>query len=79
MESESYYEIRLELLKLAQSIVFENNMSKCQTLQNDWNTLRDVAMANGNNPPPHPVLPTITAEAVIAEATKFGNFVFDGE
>lgn len=61
--------IRLELLKLAQSILFDTVITQRQQLENDWNiNVEDIT--------DFPELPIITTEQIIEEATKLNKFVF---
>ena len=86
MSSKTPFEIRSDLLNLAQSILFEQLMAERQRLENDWNTKREIYFTALQNPdmttltevPEFPVLPIITTDEVIQEAKKLNDFVSNG-
>jgi hypothetical protein len=86
MSSKTPFEIRSDLLNLAQSILFEQLMAERQRLENDWNTKREIYFTALHNPdvttptevPEFPVLSIITTEEVILEAKKLNDFVSNG-
>ena len=86
MSSKTPFEIRSDLLNLAQSILFERIMAERQRLENDWNTKREIYFTALHNPdvttptevPEFPVLPIITTDEVIQEAKKLNDFVSNG-
>lgn len=61
------FEIRLELLKLAQQIENERVMSERIRLENDWHTF--------SNKSPFPIIPTVSVEDVIKTAETLNAFV----
>ena len=78
--SKTPYELRYDLLNMAQAIITENLITERIRLENDWNTLRDVAIAAAErgaqySVPPFPEIPTINADDVIALAKKLNEFV----
>lgn len=82
--SKTPYEIRLELLSMAQSILTENMFAERNRLENDWQTIREMAMINtqrGNmsTVPEFPQLPTISSDEIIALATQLNEFVSNKE
>lgn len=83
MSSKTPYEIRANLLHLAQGICNDKNWASRQALENDWNVKRDewqIKAANGEflTPPSFPQMPTVSTEEVIAEARKLNDFVSNG-
>lgn len=79
--SKTPYEIRLELLHIAQGIVNEQMMNERIRLENDWNMERErasIRLTNGDTHitlPPFPVIPDMNADAVIKVAEKLNGFV----
>lgn len=65
--SDSPYSIRLELLKLAQSILEQQRYATQERLRMDWDT------AKGKYP--YPEMPTVTTEDVITQAEKLNEFI----
>jgi hypothetical protein len=63
------FEIRLELLKLAQHIENERVMAERIRLENDWHAVRD------NMKIPFPTVPTVLVEDVIKAAEALNAFV----
>ena len=61
------FEIRLELLKLAQSIEFEKMMAERIRLESDWQSF--------NSTYPFPSLPAVQVEDVIKTAESLNTFV----
>lgn len=64
------YEIRLELLKLAQSIESDRNWSERNRLEQDWNAKKEHGNIN-----PYPVLPDVKYEDVIKVAEELNKFI----
>lgn len=64
------YEIRLELLKLAQSIESDRNWSERNRLEQDW-----TAKKEQNQIEPYPVLPDVKYEDVIKVAEELNKFI----
>lgn len=79
--SKTPYEIRLELLHIAQGIVNEQMMNERIRLENDWNMEREKVekkLSMGDvlvELPAFPVIPNIDAETVIKVAEKLNGFV----
>lgn len=79
--SKNPYEIRLELLAMAQSIITEQAMNDRIRLENDWSLAREKAsiqLSSGDTKidlPPFPEVPKISEEAIIKMAEKLNAFV----
>ena len=74
------YEIRLELLKLAQSIENDRIWSERNRLEQDWQ--QKVEFTNktpGSAPPPFPSLPEVTYNDVISVAKQLNKFISQKE
>ena len=77
------YELRHELLMMAQGILTENLMNERIRLENDWNVERErasIRMSNGElhiTVPPYPVIPMISPEEIIKLASRLNEFVSD--
>ena len=81
--SKTPYELRFEVLTMAQAIIIENLINERIRLENDWNVERDRAhlrMSNGETHitvPAFPEIPKIDTNDVIALARKLNEFVSD--
>ena len=79
--SKTPYEIRLDLLHLAQSILTEQNMNKRIQLENDWNMecerVRIGVERAGTSPvfQKFPEVPQFNEDQVIAISEKLNAFV----
>ena len=74
------YELRYNLLEMAQSIINENLMNERIRLENDWNGLRELAIAAAERGvqsavPAFPEIPKMDPNAVIEMAKLLNNFV----
>lgn len=71
------YEIRLELLKLAQSIESDRNWSERNRLEQDWQQKIEShnKLAKSIHPPAYPVLPDVTHEDVVRVAEELNKFI----
>ena len=66
------YEIRLELLKLAQSIESERIWTERQRLEQDWQAKVNI---DGAKSTPFPTLPQVSHDDVIRVAEELNKFV----
>ena len=79
--SKTPFEIRLDLLGMAQSIVNENLYSERARLEQDWHAAKEmatiVAQKGGIVPglTPFPTLPTINEDEIVRLAKKLNDFV----
>ena len=72
--SKTPYEVRLELLKLAQGTLFDPVYAKRDQMLNEYESLRETQPNI-----PYPTLPKFpTTEDIIAEAEKFNKFISNG-
>ena len=69
------FTIRLELLKLAQSIENDRVWVERNRLEMDWTYKKDHISSAGIEPIPYPTLPVVTYEDVIRVATELNKFV----
>lgn len=70
------FEIRLELLKMAQTMLEQDYYGKREQISNDWQVKVENARHAGAAPPEHPGFPAYPTEAeVIAKATTLNGFV----
>jgi hypothetical protein len=82
--TKSPYEIRLELLAMAQSIISDQTMNDRIKLENDWSLEREkasIALAAGVidvTLPPFPEVPKMSEESIIKMAEKLNAFVSKG-
>lgn len=70
------FEIRLELLKMAQSLLLEEYHSNKDRLTNEWHVKVESAKLNGQIIPEHPAYPTYPTENdIITKAQTLNGFV----
>lgn len=77
MSNKTPFELRFDLLQLAKEILLEKMYAERTQLENDWNSLREVAMQSNQPVVPFPPMPTIDEDEVIRLATKMNTFVSD--
>jgi len=76
MSNMTPFEIRLELLKMARDMLYDDYQAQKDRLQQDWNVKCDTAKAKGEVPPEFPPIPTIPSESdIIAKASTLNGFV----
>ena len=74
------YELRYDLLAMAQNIITENLMNERIRLENDWSLAREkasIALSQNKDVdmPPYPDVPNIDVNSVIELAKILNNFV----
>jgi hypothetical protein len=79
MKDSSAYMIRLELLKLAQSIELERTMSERIRKENDWNMQREVALVRDEPVPPFPSMEILDHVRIMQVACSLNEFVSTGD
>ena len=73
------FEIRLDLLQMANGILSDKNWAERNRIENDWNTQRDIAMKSKIiNIPPAPFVPSVNEDEIISLAKKLNEFVSNG-
>lgn len=76
MSNMTPFEIRLELLKMAKDMLYDDYNAQRDKIQQDWNVKCDTAKTKGETPPEHPALPTIPSETdIITKAQTLNGFV----
>ena len=76
MSNMTPFEIRLELLKMARDMLYDDYNAQRDRLSQDWNVKCDTAKAKGEVPPEHPALPAIpTEQDIITKAQTLNGFV----
>ena len=76
MSNMTPFEIRLELLKMAKDMLYDDYNAQRDKIQQDWNVKCDTAKTKGETPPEHPALPTIPSEQdIINKAQTLNGFV----
>lgn len=76
MSNMSPFEIRLELLKMAQTMLEQDYYGKRESISNDWNTKVENARHAGSPPPDHPGYPSYPTESeIINKAQILNGFV----
>lgn len=77
MSNKNPFEIRLEILHLAQSIVENRIWAERNRLENDWNEIKS-RVPNSESHVPFPVMPTASEEEIIELAKILNDFVSNG-
>ncbi len=77
MSSKNPFELRVELLHLAQSIVNDRVWAERQRLENDWNEIKERT-PNSQPYVSFPVMPTASEEEIIELAKILNDFVSNG-
>jgi len=75
MSNKNPYEIRLDLLYLAQRILTEQNMNKRIQIENDWNMQCEAVRDKGGQYPKFPEVPQYGVEEVVSMADTLNSFV----
>jgi len=76
MSNMTPFEIRLELLKMAQNMLESDYYGKREAISNEYATKCDHAKTHGNAVPAHPGYPAYPTEAeIIAKAQTLNSFV----
>lgn len=76
MSNMTPFEIRLELLKMAQTMLEQDYYGKREVIANEYATKCEIAKIHGSEVPVHPGFPSYPSEAdVIAKATTLNGFV----
>lgn len=76
MSNMTPFEIRLELLRMAKDMLYDDYNAQRDKITQDWNVKCDTAKTKGETPPEHPALPTIPSETdIINKAQTLNGFV----
>jgi len=75
--SKNPFELRLELLHLAQAILNERLWPERNRLENDWNAKKERETGKTFNEP-YPVVPAATTQEIIEVAKILNDFVSNG-
>ena len=76
MSNMTPFEIRLELLKMARDMLYDSYNAERDRISQNWAMQCESARNKGENPPEHPVLPTIPSESdIINKAQTLNGFV----
>ena len=76
MSNMTPFEIRLELLKMAQSMLESDYYGKREIIANQYAAECDAAKLRGEEPPKHPGYPSFPSEQeIIAKAQTLNTFV----
>lgn len=71
MSNKTPYEIRLEVLKMAQDAAMQNYYANRERLQNNWQVEVETARTKGETPPPCPEFPEFPTEEVVVQKAQF--------
>ena len=70
------FEIRLELLKMARDMLYDEYNAQRDRIQSEWHVQCESAKAKGESPPSHPALPQTPSEIeIISKAQTLNGFV----
>ena len=76
MSNMTPFEIRLELLKMARDMLYDEYNGQRDRISNNWNMQCETARHKGETPPEHPGFPTIPSETdIINKAHALNGFV----
>ena len=76
MSNMTPFEIRLDLLKMAQSMLEQDYYAKREQISNEYATKCEVAKIHGSEIPAHPGFPLYPSEVdIIAKAQVLNGFV----
>ena len=76
MSNMTPFEIRLELLKMARDMLYDEYNGQRDRISQNWNMQCESAKSKGENPPEHPGLPSIPSETdIISKAHTLNGFV----
>ena len=76
MSNMTPFEIRLELLKMARDMLYDEYNGQRDRISNNWNMQCESAKSKGETPPEHPGLPPIPSETdIISKAQTLNGFV----
>ena len=76
MSNMTPFEIRLELLKMARDMLYDEYNGQRDRISQNWNMQCESAKSKGETPPEHPSLPAIPSEAdIILKAQTLNGFV----
>jgi len=78
MKDNSAYMIRLELLKLAQSIELERTANLRIQKENDWGAQRELAHIHNEPAPPFPDIEIVDHTRIMQIAKQLNEFVSTG-
>ena len=78
MKDSSAYMIRLDLLRLAQTIELERTMTLRIQKENDWNARREWAQINKTPAPPFPDIEITDHNRIMEIALELNEFVSKG-
>lgn len=72
----SPFEIRLELLKMAQGMLTDDYFNRKTQIETQWNMECETARIKGTEPPKFPEIPPFpTEQEIITKATALNAFV----
>ena len=76
MSNMTPFEIRLELLKMAKDMLYDDYFGTRERISNNWQMQCETARHKGETPPEHPGFPPIPTEAdIITKAQALNGFV----
>jgi len=83
MTNKTPFELRFDLLSLANGILSDKAFAERQRLENDWNVRRELLMIDAHNQEkvsdikyePFPEMPSVNPDEIIELAKKLNDFV----
>lgn len=71
MTNKTPYEIRLEVLKMAQDVEMQHYHANRERIQNNWQVQVDTARVQNETPPECPAFPDFPTEQAIVKKAEF--------
>lgn len=76
MTNKTPYEIRLEVLKMAQDTEMQHYYANRERIMNNWHTQVETARIRNETPPEMPEMPAFPSEQAIVQKAQFlGEFI----
>lgn len=69
--SKTPYEIRLEVLKMAQDVEMQHYHANRDTIMNNWQTKVETSRQRSETPPEMPTMPVFPTEQTIVSKAQF--------
>jgi hypothetical protein len=75
MTNKTPFELRFDLLSLAQGILNEKMWAERNRLENDWQAQVETARNDKTKPPAFPKMPSVEPDEIVELAKKLNDFV----
>ncbi|CAB4170954.1 hypothetical protein UFOVP908_185 [uncultured Caudovirales phage] len=78
MTSKTPFEIRLDLLNLAQSILNDKVWADRNRIERDYDAIKESCLTKNKQVPACPQMPSVEEDAIVELAKKLNDFVSNG-